>query len=52
MEQGATLRVIQNSSNRYRDRDFVEGVYGDLQVEKEMMWVDLPDKKIQAITVR
>ncbi len=39
--------VIQNTNDGFFDRGFVEGVYNDLQVEKEMMWLDIPDKKNQ-----
>lgn len=39
--------VIQNTNDGFFDRDFVEGVYNDLQVEKEMMWIELPVLKNQ-----
>ncbi len=39
--------VIQNRNDGFLDQDFVEGVYNDLQVEKEMMWIEIPDKKNQ-----
>ncbi|MEW8051219.1 MAG: hypothetical protein AB2809_12655 [Candidatus Thiodiazotropha sp.] len=37
--------VIQNTNDGYLDETFVNGVYDDLKVEKEMLWVDLPKKK-------
>lgn len=40
--------LIQNLNDGFLDKDFVNGVYDDLQVEKEMMWLDLPNKKNQA----
>ena len=40
--------VIQNKNDGFLDKDFVEGVYNDLQVDKEIMWLDIPDKKNQA----
>jgi cephalosporin-C deacetylase-like acetyl esterase len=39
--------VIQNKNDGFLDEDFVQGVYNDLQVEKEMMWIEVPDKKNQ-----
>ena len=39
--------VIQNKNDGFFDKDFVDGVYNDLQVEKEMMWLEIPDKKNQ-----
>lgn len=37
--------VIQNKNDGFLNKEFVEGVYNDLQVEKEMMWIEVPDKK-------
>ncbi|MEO1033462.1 MAG: alpha/beta hydrolase [Bacteroidota bacterium] len=39
--------VIQNTNDGFFDREFVEGVYNDLQVDKEMMWIELPKLKNQ-----
>ena len=39
--------VIQNLNDGFLDQEFVEGVYNDLQVEKEIMWLELPDMKNQ-----
>jgi len=39
--------VIQNTNDGFFDREFVEGVYDDLQVDKEMMWIELPKLKNQ-----
>ncbi|KXX69188.1 alpha/beta hydrolase [Flammeovirga sp. SJP92] len=39
--------IIQNKNDGFLDKDFVDGVYNDLQVEKEMMWIEIPDKKNQ-----
>ena len=39
--------VIQNLNDGFLDQEFVEGVYNDLQVEKEMIWLELPDMKNQ-----
>lgn len=36
--------VIQNRNDGYLDEAFVNGVYDDLAVEKEMLWVDIPKK--------
>lgn len=37
--------VIQNKNDGYLDEDFVNGVYDDLQVEKDILWIDIPKKK-------
>ena len=37
--------VIQNRNDGYLDEDFVTGVYNDLVVEKEMLWLELPKMK-------
>lgn len=37
-------KIVQNRNDGFLDKDFVEGVYEDLPVEKEMLWIDLPDK--------
>lgn len=37
--------VIQNRNDGYLDEDFVNSFYKDLQVEKEMLWLDLPKQK-------
>lgn len=37
--------MIQNVNDGYLDREFIEGVFDDLQVEKEMMWLELPKMK-------
>lgn len=39
--------VIQNKNDGLLDEEFVNGFYNDLQVEKEMMWITVPDKKNQ-----
>ena len=40
--------MIQNVNDGYLDKEFVERVYNDLHVEKEIMWLDIPDKKNQS----
>lgn len=35
--------VIQNTNDGFFDKEFVDGVFNDLQVEKEMMYIELPD---------
>ncbi len=40
--------VMQNKNDGFLNEEFVEGVYNDLQVEKELMWIDIPKKKNQA----
>ncbi|MEO1527069.1 MAG: alpha/beta hydrolase [Planctomycetota bacterium] len=37
--------VIQNRNDGYLDEAFVNGVYDDLTVEKEMLWIEIPKKK-------
>lgn len=37
--------VIQNKNDGYLDENFVDGVYSDLTVEKEMLWLDIPKLK-------
>lgn len=37
--------VIQNKNDGYLDADFVNGVYDDLTVDKELMWIDIPKQK-------
>ena len=37
--------VIQNRNDAYLDEAFVTGVYDDLPVEKELMWLELPKQK-------
>ena len=37
--------VIQNRNDGYLDEAFVSGVYDDLQVEKELLWIDIPKRK-------
>ena len=37
--------VIQNKNDGYLDEAFVNSVYDDLGVEKEMLWIDIPKKK-------
>ena len=37
--------VIQNRNDGYLNEAFVNGVYDDLKVEKEMLWIDIPKKK-------
>lgn len=39
------ILVIQNRNDGYLDENFVTGVYNDLPVEKEMLWLDLPKRK-------
>lgn len=37
--------VIQNKNDGYLNEDFVNGVYNDLQVEKDLLWIEIPKKK-------
>ena len=37
--------VIQNENDGYLDRDFVERYLEALPVEKEMLWIEIPEKK-------
>ncbi|MCG7995550.1 MAG: alpha/beta hydrolase [Candidatus Thiodiazotropha taylori] len=37
--------VIQNRNDGYLDEAFINGVYNDLTVKKEMLWIDIPKKK-------
>ena len=37
--------IIQNRNDGYLNETFVNGVYDDLRVEKEMLWVNIPKKK-------
>ena len=37
--------IIQNKNDGYLDADFVESVYADLCVEKELLWIDIPKMK-------
>lgn len=37
--------IMQNRNDGYLDEDFVKGVYDDLNVEKELLWIDVPKKK-------
>ncbi|MEC8429561.1 MAG: alpha/beta hydrolase, partial [Pseudomonadota bacterium] len=37
--------VIQNRNDGYLDAEFVTGVYEDLNVEKELLWIDVPKQK-------
>ena len=37
--------IIQNKNDGYLDEDFVTGVYNDLRVEKELLWIDIPKRK-------
>lgn len=37
--------VIQNRNDGFLDADFVEGVYQDLKVKKELLWLEIPKKK-------
>lgn len=44
--------VIQNRNDGFLDADFVDGIYNDLAVEKEMLWLDIPKKKGGAVPNR
>lgn len=37
--------VIQNRNDGYLDEVFIESFYSDLNVEKELLWLDIPKKK-------
>ncbi|MEM8736037.1 MAG: alpha/beta hydrolase, partial [Planctomycetota bacterium] len=37
--------VIQNRNDGYLDEAFVNGVYQDLTVEKQLLWIEIPKKK-------
>jgi len=37
--------VIQNRNDGFLDEEFVQGFYDDLQVEKDLLWIDLPKKR-------
>lgn len=37
--------IIQNKNDGYLDEDFVTGVYNDLKVEKELLWIEIPKRK-------
>ena len=37
--------VIQNRNDGYLDEAFVKSYFDNLQVEKEMVWIDIPKKK-------
>lgn len=40
--------VIQNRNDGFLNEEFVVGVYDDLQVEKDLLWIDLPKKRTRA----
>ena len=42
-EVSVPIKVVQNKNDGFLDRDFVEGAFADLTVEKEMLWIELPD---------
>ena len=44
--------VIQNRNDGFLDADFVEGFYNDLDVEKDLLWLDIPKKKGGAVPNR
>lgn len=37
--------IIQNKNDAYHDKEFVNGVYQDLKVEKEILWIEIPKQK-------
>ena len=37
--------VIQNRNDGYLDEQFINSFYQELDVEKEMLWIDIPKKK-------
>ena len=37
--------IIQNRNDGYLNEDFVTGVYDDLKVEKELLWIEIPKRK-------
>lgn len=37
--------VIQNRNDGYLDETFINSFYSDLNVEKELLWLDIPKKK-------
>ena len=37
--------IIQNRNDAYLDEGFIEGVYQDLNVEKDLLWIELPKQK-------
>mgnify|MGYP003564740946 CR=1 FL=1 len=37
--------VVQNKNDEWTDLDFVQGYYDELQVEKEMLWLELSKKR-------
>lgn len=38
-------KVVQNTNDGFLDKEFVDGVFEELPVEKEMLWLDLPVMK-------
>jgi pimeloyl-ACP methyl ester carboxylesterase len=38
-------KVVQNTNDGFLDKEFVDGVFADLAVDKEMKWIELPDMK-------
>ncbi len=40
--------VIQNRNDGFLDEGFVKGVYDDLQVEKDILWIEVPKKRTRA----
>ena len=40
--------VLQNKNDPWTDLDFVQAYYEELQVEKEMLWVELSEKRAAA----
>ncbi len=40
--------VIQNRNDGFLDEDFIQGVYDDLQVEKDLLWIELPKKRTRS----
>ena len=37
--------VIQNKNDGYLNEDFINGVYDDLNTEKELLWIEVPKRK-------
>lgn len=41
--------IIQNINDGLLDRQFIDGIYEDLPVEKDIAYIEIPDKKNQAV---
>ena len=40
--------VIQNRNDGYLDEDFIQSFYDDLQVDKEILWIEVPKRRTKA----